>query len=188
MSGLPIARWLSLNYESGYHLHLSSIFLTSPFPSLSTPMPCSGQALGATLTQNFQDGEHPVVFPVGCSIKRRRIIPQSIASFLLFTGPSPTFAHVHVTNFQVVSDHRRPLMGLLRSTNLSSRQARLVHKLAEYSFTLHHRAGTSNQNADTLSRPRVSLMPFTPFILNWRRKCLKHNPVIQIWRSSVPSF
>jgi transposase InsO family protein len=58
---------------------------------------------------------------------------------------------VYGTNFQVVSDHR-PLLGLLRSTNLSSRQARLVHKLAEYGFTLHHRAGASHQNADTLSR------------------------------------
>jgi hypothetical protein len=53
--------------------------------------------------------------------------------------------------FEVCTDHR-PLLWLLTAANPTGQQARWVLSLQEFDYTVRHRAGVTNQNADVPSR------------------------------------
>ena len=63
--------------------------------------------------------------------------------------------------FEICADHR-PLLWLLTSDNPTGQQARWVLSLQEFSFTIRHRPGITNQNADVASRfPQPSTVDVT---------------------------
>lgn len=54
-------------------------------------------------------------------------------------------------HFTVFSDHK-PLKGVIRVKDASSRLLRFHHKLSEFDYTIIHKSGKANTNADSLSR------------------------------------
>jgi len=59
--------------------------------------------------------------------------------------------YLHGRDFEIVTDHR-PLLWLLTAPNPTGQQARWILSLQEYDFTIRHRPGSANVNADVPSR------------------------------------
>lgn len=126
------------------------------YPDFSLPFivhcDASNDALGATLSQSYNDGEHPVVFASRKLNDAERNYATIDKELLGVCWSISHFrSYLFGTQFSVVTDHK-PLEGLLKSNNLSSRQTRLIHKLSEFSFSIKYRAGSEHGNADCLSR------------------------------------
>ncbi len=66
--------------------------------------------------------------------------------------------------FTLITDHA-PLQGMARAKDTNARVTRWFLALQDFHFTVHHRAGTANANADGLSRiwaAFAGLSGFTP--------------------------
>jgi hypothetical protein len=105
----------------------------------------SGMAVGATLSQSFEDGEHPVLYASKKLSQAERNYSTVDRELLSVAWAVSLFRpYLYGGMFTVVTDHK-PLLGLMNSVNLSARQLRLVNKLSEYRFSLLHRSGATHQ-------------------------------------------
>ena len=112
----------------------------------------SGSALGAVLSQQYDDGERPVAFAsralndaeIGYSTVEREFlaIVWATAVFRCYLLGRP---------FTVHTDHK-PLKGIANLKDQTSRLAKFRHKLSEYDFTIEYKPGKNNEVADALSR------------------------------------
>ena len=109
-------------------------------------------AVGAVLSQNHDDGEHPVAY-------ESRKMNTAEGNYL--THERELLAVIHALRtwrhylsskkFIVVTDHYS-LQYLRTQPNLSKRQARWLDFVAEFDFGIVHSPGKSNVVADALSR------------------------------------
>ena len=115
-------------------------------------------AIGAVLAQVGSDGEeHPVAFA-------SRIVRGPEFKYAAVEGEC--FAVVHFTehfrpylygtHFTVDMDHWA-LQWLMSNDHRNGRLARWALKLQEYDFTVRHRKGSLNANADAMSRPPIAV-------------------------------
>jgi hypothetical protein len=120
----------------------------------------SGYGLGAVLSQEFDDGEHPISYASRTLEDRetRHAIIEKEA--LAIAWGIHHFRHYLLgRQFTVQTDHK-PLLALKRIRDQNARLQKLSLKLQGYRFTIEFRAGVKNQNADLLSRyPQIPLNP-----------------------------
>lgn len=133
----------------------SAPVLRRPDPTLPYALHTDWSALGlgAVLTQRDSQGEEYVVAYASRSNNAAEAKYSSYEGECL----AAVWAIVHFrpylfgTPFELVTDHQ-PLKWLMTSDKLTGKLARWALILQEYDFTVSHRAGTANMDADGLSR------------------------------------
>ena len=112
----------------------------------------SDYAMGAVLSQVWDDGEHPVAFESRKMNPAEQNYPTHERELLAVIHALRTWRHYLLgRKFIIVSDHHS-LKYLQTQPQLSRRQARWLEFLAEFDFEIVHRPGKSNVVADALSR------------------------------------
>ena len=113
----------------------------------------SDRGLDAVLSQKTADG---VEFPVAYA--SRKLFPREInysvieKECLTIVWALKIFhTYLYGRNFTIETDHQ-PLAWLHRMKNTNVRLTRWTHLIQPYYFTLKHRSGSQNGNADGLSR------------------------------------
>ena len=113
----------------------------------------SQRGMGAILSQVGKDGEeHPVCF----ASRSCNGAEQNYSSFegeLLAVVWATTHFRPYLfgNSFHLITDHQ-PLEWIMTTTKLTGKLARWSLLLQEYDFTVEHRKGVENTNADCLSR------------------------------------
>ena len=109
-------------------------------------------AMGAVLSQVWDDGEHPVAFESRKMNPAEQNYPTHERELLAVIHALRTWRHYLLgRRFIIVTDHHS-LKFLQTQPQLSRRQARWLEFLAEFDFEIVHRPGKSNVVADALSR------------------------------------
>ena len=112
----------------------------------------SDYAMGAVLSQVWDDGEHPVAFESRKMNPAEQNYPTHERELLAVIHALRTWRHYLLgRKFTIVSDHHS-LKFLQTQPQLSRRQARWLELLAEFDYEIVHRPGKSNVVADALSR------------------------------------
>lgn len=167
---------------------LKQKLVTAPvliYPDFSKPFilatDASTYALGAVLSQEVDGQEHPVAY---CS---RTLFPaeknySTTERELLSLVWSTKYFRCYLLGrpFKVITDHAA-LKWMLSLKDPSSRLMRWSLRLAEFDFTVEHKAGKRHTNADGLSRAvhvvRSDALPVVD--LDILRKCQREDPVVQ---------
>ena len=115
----------------------------------------SGFGLGAVLSQEFKDdnpGEHPVAYASRTMKDAETRYSAFEKEALAITWAIKHFEqYLLCSKFRVMTDHK-PLITMMSKQHENARVQNFVLKLQHYDFTVEYREGTSNGNADTLSR------------------------------------
>ena len=112
----------------------------------------SDYAVGAVLSQQYEDGEHPVAYESRKMNNAEQKYPTHERELLAVIHALRTWRHYLAgRKFKVVTDHYS-LQYLRTQPNLSKRQARWLDFIAEFDFEIVHKPGKSNVVADALSR------------------------------------
>ena len=95
-------------------------------------------------------------------------------------------SYLTIKKFYVITDHR-PLTYLKRLGDANPRHMRWVMKLQEYQFTIIHRSGKSNVNADVMSRNPVYKEPheFKNPMINYLEKETPLNSEVKKWKEQI---
>lgn len=117
-------------------------------------------ALGAVL---YQTTERPIAFASRVLTASEKNYSTVDRELLALSWALQHFRpYVHGSPFVAKTDHK-PLIGLYRGNPRSDRQRRLLSKIADFDFELHHITGSDNVIADALSRiPGGTLNPLAP--------------------------
>ena len=113
----------------------------------------SEQGLGAVLSQIRENGEeHPVAFTSRKFLPREKNYSVIEKECLAIVWSLQVF-HVYLygQKFSIETDHQ-PLSWLGRMKNNNQRLTRWALSIQPYCFEMRHRSGSSNNNADGLSR------------------------------------
>lgn len=122
------------------------------FPNFTEPFEistdASNEALGAVLSQN----DKPIAF-ASKTLNQTESKYSTIEKELLGVvwGVKRFRCYVYGQQFTVYTDHK-PLLGIHKMKDPSSRLLRLYLKLSEYTITIEHKPGRHNIIADSLSR------------------------------------
>ncbi|XP_014208619.1 uncharacterized protein LOC106639490 [Copidosoma floridanum] len=135
----------------------------------------SGLAIGAVLTQEHEDGEHPIVFvsrtlnPVEKNYSTTE--KECLAMVWAIDKFPPYLKEYH---FTVITDHSA-LKWLMALKEPAGRLARWAFKLQQWDFEIMHRKGASHHVPDALSRMyegAEEIMVFEAIIDPWYVKKL----------------
>jgi transposase InsO family protein len=112
----------------------------------------SGYGLGAVLSQVLEDGEHPIAYASRTLEDRetRHAVIEKEALAILW-GVHHFRHYLLGKKFLIQTDHK-PLVYLQQIKDQNVRLQKIALKLQGYQFTIEHRPGVKNQNADHLSR------------------------------------
>ena len=130
-------------------------------PTLTLPVPAdsfilqtdaSGVGLGAVLSVVRQDVELPVAFFSKKLLPRERRYSASKLEGLAVVVAVQHFQPYLITHPFVVETDHKALVFLSTAQHKNGRLERWAMSLQPYSFTVRYRPGTSNSNADVLSR------------------------------------
>ena len=113
----------------------------------------SNIGIGAVLTQNFEDGEHPVIFlsrrlkdaEMNYSISEKEMLAALWAMEQLHY-------YLYGRKFILRTDHKALLAFNVKGEVKSRRIERWYYRLQAYAFTVVYRKGENQGNADSLSR------------------------------------
>lgn len=113
----------------------------------------SDRGLGAVLSQRDTAGlEHPVAFASRKLYPREEKYAVVEKECLAIVWALKVFhTYLYGQQFSIESDHQ-PLAWLQRMKNANGRLTRWALSVQQYSFSIKHRAGSENKNADGLSR------------------------------------
>ena len=143
--------------------------------------------MGAVLSQLDEEGvEHPICYAsLSCNP-----VEQNYSSFddefLLVVWATNHFrAYLFGNSFTLVTDHE-PLRWLMTTEKLTGEMARWSLLLQEYDFTVQHRAGVDNTNAECLTRFPLMSEENAP-ILNWSRGEIPTYQTAMATGAAVPS-
>ncbi len=111
-------------------------------------------AIGMVLSQE-QDGKwRPVSFlskSLSVTERNYEIYNKELLAIMLALEEWRHYLMGAYQDFEIWTDHQN-LQYFRKPQKVNRRQARWITELAEYHFTLHHKAGTANKKADLLSR------------------------------------
>ena len=109
--------------------------------------------MGAILSQVGKDGEeHPVCFASrSCNPAEQNYSSFEGECLAVVWATSHFRPYLFGNSFHLVTDHE-PLKWIMTTTKLTGKLARWSLLLQEYDFTVEHRKGIENTNADCLSR------------------------------------
>lgn len=141
---------------------LREAFITAPILALWDParptrveVDASGFATGGALMQQGEDGLwHPIAFRSASMDPAERnyeIYDRELLAIIEALKDWRNFLEGLPQPFEIITDHRN-LEYWRTAQDLSRRQARWSLWLSRFDFTLTHRAGKSNTQADALSR------------------------------------
>ena len=126
----------------------------------------SGKALGAVLSQIYEDGEHPIAFASRTLNTAESKYPAIELEALAVVFAIKRFRpYVYGHKITIQTDHA-PLKWLLStatSPDGSSKIQRWALTLQEYDFVVQHRPGKCNANADALSRVNITSLQSDDF-------------------------
>ena len=109
-------------------------------------------AIGAVLSQSYEDGEHPIAFESRKMNDAEVKYPVHEREFLAVIHALRKWRHyLEGQRFIIVTDHYS-LKYFDTQPSLSKRQARWLDFLAEFDYDIIHKPGKSNLVADALSR------------------------------------
>ena len=109
-------------------------------------------AMGAVLSQVWDDGEHPIAYESRKMNAAEMNSSTHERELLVVIHALRVWRHYLLGKpFQIVTEHHS-LKYLMTQRNLSKRQTRWVEMVAEFDFEVVHRPGKSNVVADALSR------------------------------------
>lgn len=140
--------------------HLKERLISAPilrYPDFEQPFilytDASGTGLGAVLSQKDKEGKEYVVAYASRSLnKHEQNYAVTDLECLAIVWAINYFQHyLGLLPFSVVTDHSA-LKWLQTSKIPTGRRARWIMQLQQYDFTIQHRAGKANANADALSR------------------------------------
>ena len=121
----------------------------------------SYDGFGAVLSQNFEDGEHPVSFASTQLNEAQQNYSATDLECTAVVWAVKRFAHFLADRpFTVETDHSA-LVWLPTKRSENKRLARFANYLSQFNFVVRHRSGIHNANADALSRlplPRANEM------------------------------
>ena len=137
--------------------------------------------LGAVLSQKDDDGnEHPVA----CA--SQKLLPREVnyatiekECLAIVWALRFFYTYLYGQSFTVETDHQ-PLSWLYRMKNTNSRLIRWALALQPFNFSLKHRKGVDNANADGLSRGSIPTLEIPkkdfdgtnpPFVIVRREEC-----------------
>ena len=107
---------------------------------------------GAVLSQEFDDGVHPVAFASRSNSDSERKYPSYKGEMMAAVWACEHFRYQLLgRSFVLITDHQ-PLSYLMKSTVLSGIYARWALRLQEFDLTITYRPGPTNVIADCLSR------------------------------------
>ena len=133
----------------------------SPNAQLIINTDCSNKGMGATLTQLKNGKEHPIAFWSRMLTKAEKNYPTIKKELAAMYHAVKRFKpFIHMRPVTIYTDHK-PLIGFIRSNSddLENPEATWVLHLASPNITIHYKKGSSNTDADALSRlPVVSMM------------------------------
>jgi len=115
----------------------------------------SDYAIGAVLSQLHDDVWHPIAYLSKTLTAPQRNYEVYDKELLAIMESLDAWRHYLIgadEEFEIWTDHQN-LQYFRNPQRLNRRQARWVSQLADYHFTLHHKAGSANVKADFLSRP-----------------------------------
>ena len=109
--------------------------------------------MGVILSQVGKDGvEHPVCYASrSCNPAEQNYSSFDGECLAVVWATSHFRSYLFGNSFNLVTDHE-PLKWLMTTQKLTRKLARWSLLLQEYDFTVEHRAGVENTNADCLSR------------------------------------
>ena len=112
----------------------------------------SGYGLGAVLSQEFDDGEHPISYAsTTLQDEHTRYAVIEREGLALCWGISHFEEYLLGKPFVVYTDHK-PLLSLLTKDQCNKRLQNYALKLQHFKFEIKYRKGSENSNADALSR------------------------------------
>ena len=112
----------------------------------------SADGLGAVLTQTYDDEERPVGFAsrrMNPAEKKYSTTERELLAIIW--GINHFRPYLYGKKFVIVTDHK-PLTYLRSIKEPKGRQARWLHELSEYEFSVEHKSGCCHNDADALSR------------------------------------
>ena len=112
----------------------------------------SSRGIGAVLSQDFDDGEHPIVY------MSRKLLPREMhypiiekECLALLWGVTQFKPYIFGRTIKVQTDHN-PLRWLDQMNNKNARLTRWSLSLQSQAMSIEHKPGIKNGNADGLSR------------------------------------
>ena len=123
----------------------------------------SGRGIGAVLAQTDDDGtEHPIAYYSRKFLPREsRYSATEQEGLAVVDACSHFLPYLLGHPFKVGTDHRA-LAFLANKDSTNSRLARWMDILRQFTFTIQYRPGTSNSNADALSRQAWPTQTISP--------------------------
>ena len=161
--GVPFT-W-STSHQASF-LQIKDCLCSAPvlaYPQMDKPFivqtDASNVGLGAILTQLDGNGNERVVSYASRTLTAREQNFTAMEKEALAVVFATKYFRVYLlgNHFQLVTDNRA--LKWLHSVEPKGRLARWIMDLQEYNFTVKHRAGSSNQNADALSRLHPTVYP-----------------------------
>lgn len=96
-----------------------------------------------------------------CSAAESKLGPTDGELLAIVYAVDKFHHHIAGTTFTIITDHDA-LTHLNTSKAKNPKLARWAMRLAQYNYTIKHRAGRVHNNADGLSRSRAAPSPDTP--------------------------
>lgn len=148
-------------------------------------------AIGAVLSQNFDEGEKPIAYAGRKLTDAERRYSAIERELLAVVWAVEYFRpYVYGRKFELLTDHK-PLVYLGTLKESSARVSRWKERLAAYNFQVIHKKGVDNAVADWLSRDLVINAveeedpPTEPFALRYLREWAESGPEIPLVQSPV---
>ena len=113
---------------------------------------CIRDSIGAVLSQDFGNGDQPVAYAsrvLNAAESRYATVERellAIVFFLKYFRP-----YLYERHFTIYTDHK-PLTGIMKLSDQTSRLARWNLKMQDYDFDIKYRPGSKHGNADGMSR------------------------------------
>ncbi|XP_062569214.1 uncharacterized protein LOC134231291 [Saccostrea cucullata] len=129
------------------------VLITPDFQKVFTLQTDASQfAIGAVLSQDLEDGDHPVAYLSRKLLPREQNYSTIEKELLAIVWAIGSFAYyLDGRKFCVETDHN-PLSWLHKMKNNNQRLLRWALSLQIYDFEIRYRKASKNQNADSLSR------------------------------------
>ena len=129
----------------------------------------SHKGMGAVLSQLTEEGvEHPICYASrSCNPAEQNYSSFDGECLAVVWATNHFWEYLFGNSFTLITEHE-PLRWLMTTQKLTGKMARWSLLLQEYDFTVQHRAGVDNTNADCLSRFPLVSDQNAP-ILDWSR-------------------
>ena len=161
--------------------------LPNPYHPFILTTDWSRRGMGAILSQAGDDGiEYPVCFASRSCNEAEQNYSSFEGEYLAVVWATSHFrSYLFGNSFTLVTDHE-PLKWIMITTKLTGKLARWSLLLQDYDFTVEHKAGVDNTNADCLSRYPLPSAADAP-TLDWTKGEILASATFLAFMVDIPS-